>query len=386
MPRAAVPQHHTSQKIAEAFAMILFVIILGIVAQKLGIYRLSDSAASAATLGGAFVIGLVAASSTCLAAVGGLLLSVSAGWAQAHPTASHWRRMQPMLLFNVGRLVGYFILGGMIGLVGTVVSPSVRATGVLMILVSLVMLWLGLRMLGLLPKALCSLPQHTAIGRRINGMGKNPGFFMPFVLGGLTFFLPCGFTQSMQLTALATGSFVGGGLLLLAFAFGTLPALLGISVMSSVFDSRKSVHFFRFAGAIAVVLGVLNLESGLLQTGFDAQGAFAKALPGGRIEMTVDPNVSIDADGNQIIKIGVSDQGYTPSVITINPGIPTWIYATAETALTGCANFLTAPAYNLSTPIRIGGNWLGPIKNPQQDFVITCSMGRLRADIRVRQG
>ncbi|MBP6911491.1 sulfite exporter TauE/SafE family protein [Patescibacteria group bacterium] len=45
-----------------------------------------------------------------------------------------------------------------------------------------------------------------------------------------TFFLPCGFTQSMQVYTLSTGSFLAGGLTMLSFALGTLPMLLLLSV------------------------------------------------------------------------------------------------------------------------------------------------------------
>ncbi len=366
--------------------MLLLVIMIGFVAHALGLTELTASVGGAATLGGAAFVGLVAASSTCLAAVGGLLLSVSATWVQGNTDATRWHKAQPLLLFNAGRLAGYFLLGGAVGLLGQAISPSVRATGVLMVVVAAVMLWLGLRMLELLPKSACKLPQHTMVGRRIAKLTSAPGPLTPLVLGALTFFLPCGFTQSMQLTALTTHSFVQGGLLMLAFALGTLPALLGISVLSTTFTGNTARGFFRFAGAAAVVLGLLNLKSGLLQTGVDVEGTLARAFGRQTVQVTDDAHVVIDAQGRQIINLAVSDLGYSPSSITIDAGKPTWVYATAQSALKGCATFLTAPAYNLSTPVKVGGNWLGPIENPQRDFVLTCSMGMLRADVHVRRG
>ncbi len=365
--------------------MLLLVVVIGFVGSALGLTDLTAKVGGAATLGGAAFVGLVAASSTCLAAVGGLLLSVSATWVQGNASASRWRKAQPLLLFNAGRLAGYFLLGGAVGLLGQAVSPSVRTTGLLMVIVAVVMLWLGLRMLELLPKAACRLPQHTAIGRRIAALTTAPGPLTPLLLGALTFFLPCGFTQSMQLTALTTHSFLQGGLLMLAFALGTLPALLGISVLSTAFTGNTARGFFRFAGAVAVVLGVLNLKSGLLQTGIDVEGTLARALRRPTMQATADAHVTIDPEGRQIINLAVSDSGYTPDSITIDPGKPTWVYATAQAALKGCATFLTAPAYNLSVPVKVGGNWLGPIENPQKDFVLTCSMGMLRADVHVRR-
>lgn len=374
-----------AQRIAEAFAMLLFVLVLAFVLNALGLAGFSSSGAQAATLGGAAIIGLVAASSTCLAATGGLLLSVSASWCKANASASRWTKLQPLLLFNSGRLAAYFLLGGLIGIAGQVLTPSVNALGVLMLIVALVMLWLGLQMLELLPKSLCTIPRHTFIGRHLLRLSSGSGAAGPLLLGALTFFLPCGFTQSMQLTALATGNFWQGGLLMLAFAIGTLPALLGISVLSSALSGNTARFFFRFAGALSIILGVFALKSGLLQTGVDVQGIAARAFGGVAIEAASDPHVTIDAEGRQVISLNISDAGYTPNAITIDAGIPTWVYATAMTPLKGCATFLTAPAFNLSTPIVMGGNWLGPIQNPQKDFVLTCSIGALRADVHVKR-
>jgi hypothetical protein len=79
----------------------------------------------------------------------------------------------------------------------------------------------------------------------------------------------------------------------------------------------------------------------------------------------------------------VTSRGYSPASFIISSGKPTWFYAIAQRAVSGCASFLLAPDYNLSTPIRIGANWLGPIQNPQRDFEITCSVGALRARVHV---
>jgi hypothetical protein len=80
----------------------------------------------------------------------------------------------------------------------------------------------------------------------------------------------------------------------------------------------------------------------------------------------------------------VTDQGYAPSSFTIEPNRETWVYAIAQNGVSGCASFLTAPSYNLSVPIHKGANWLGPLPAPEHDFVLTCSMGMLRADVHVR--
>ena len=44
---------------------------------------------------------------------------------------------------------------------------------------------------------------------------------------------------------------------------------------------------------------------------------------------------------------------------------------------------LTVPEVNLVTYLTPGENELGPIENPQNDFLITCSMGMFTANVKV---
>jgi hypothetical protein len=122
--------------------------------------------------------------------------------------------------------------------------------------------------------------------------------------------------------------------------------------------------------------------------GYDAQTVFGKVFQGETAigEKPDDPYVSIDAQGRQIISLYVSDAGYSPASFTIEPGRETWVYAIAQNGVSGCASFLVDSTHHLQTPIKKGANWLGPITDPEKDFVLTCSMGMLRADVRVKQG
>ena len=91
---------------------------------------------------------------------------------------------------------------------------------------------------------------------------------MPFAVGVATFVLPCGFTQSMQLYALSTGSFFTGATIMLAFALGTLPVLAALSLGAAGFQDRRiSGAFFKTAGLVVVFFGVFNIWSSLAATG-----------------------------------------------------------------------------------------------------------------------
>ncbi len=388
-PTKAVTEPSTAEGTTFAWlevgGMLVLALALFQMFSRFKVFSLSPSVEGALGLGTIFTIGLVAATSSCLALVGGLLLSVSAAWAAAHEGATRWEKFQPMLLFNAGRLGGYFVLGGLVGLIGTALTPSPRMTGILTLVIAIAMVLLGLNILRILPKRYCTIPLPRGLMRRIQCLSHSENPFMPLLLGALTFFVPCGFTQSMQVLALGSGSFLRGSVIMLVFALGTLPSLLGISVLSSIVEGRASRLFLKFSGAVVLLLGLMNVNSGLLLAGVDAQGIAARTLFPASIDARPprDPYVQIDAQGRQIVTMYVSDSGYSPDRFTIAPGRETWIYAIAQHPLSGCAASLVDAAHNLSTPIRVGQNWLGPIRNPQHAFVLTCSMGMLRADVQV---
>jgi sulfite exporter TauE/SafE/copper chaperone CopZ len=256
-------QNHTAVwsdfKIAIPVALgfaVLFVLL-----QKMGIVNLISG--GTVTYSTSFVIGIVASLSTCMAVVGGLLLSMSATFAKEGD------KVKPQLMFHGGRIVSFFILGGVIGALGSAFTLSTTATFILGLIIAIVMIILGINLLDVFPwakKLQLSMPQFIA--RHAHGVSKFNHTLTPLLVGVATFFLPCGFTQSMQLYALTTGSFMSGGLTMLAFALGTLPVLALVSFSSlSMKSSSKSGIFFKSAGLIVIMFALFNLINSLVVIG-----------------------------------------------------------------------------------------------------------------------
>src|SRR5580704_14948322 len=221
-----------------------------------------------------FVIGLVASVSSCIAVTGGLLVAVAAKYNETTANLTPMRRMKPLIYFNAGRVLSYTLLGGVIGALGSALTLSPQINGVLSIIASVVMILLGLQMLKLLPALTRFLPtMPKAFGHNIHDLAERDANGGAFVLGTLTFFLPCGFTQALQLYVLAKGSFAIGALTMLAFALGTLPALLSLSMLSSFATGARQRYFLKLAGAAVVLLGIFNIESGLTLAGVGAGGS-----------------------------------------------------------------------------------------------------------------
>lgn len=199
----------------------------------------------------AFLIGVIASLSTCMAAVGGLTLSLSASYVQ------QGQRFLPLSLFHAGRLLAFFAGGGLIGWLGQGLHFSPAFSQVAGFGLSLLVLMLGLSLLGI-----WRMPPF--VSRRLLAVEGTNHTLMPVLLGVATFLLPCGFTQTMQAVALAGGSFWQGAFSLLAFALGTLPVLAVLSFAPLGLQSHRMASiFFKTAGLVAIAFAVFSLFGGL---------------------------------------------------------------------------------------------------------------------------
>ncbi len=241
--------------IAAAFA-VLFVVL-----QKIGLVNLIN--AGNVTYGTAFVIGIVASLSTCMAVVGGLVLSMSATFAKEGD------KVRPQVMFHGGRLVSFFVFGGVIGTIGSAFTLNTSGTFTLSLVIAIVMLILGINLLDVFHfarKLQPSMPK--SIAKYAHSVSKFNHTLTPLLVGVSTFFLPCGFTQSMQLYALTTGNFFKGGLTMLSFALGTLPVLTLVSFSSfGIKNSSKAGIFFKSAGLIVIMFALFNLINSLVIIG-----------------------------------------------------------------------------------------------------------------------
>ncbi len=366
-----------AERMAEIGVTMIVLLAVYQLGKQLDIFTFATSTEDVVGLGTVFLIGLTASTSSCLAMVGGLLISVTAAWDKAHPQATRWQKFEPQLHFNIGRIIGYFFFGGLTGLIGRSLILSVKTTGFMKIGLSLVMIWLGLSILGLLPKRYCRVPMPSVITKKLRTMSESDSVIAPFLLGSLTYFVPCGFTQSMQLLALGSGGFGQGALIMLVFALGTLPSLLGIGALSALAEGRLGKLFLTIAGSVSILLGISNIQNGLSLADIKLLPSFTATA-----SATNDPNVTIDANGQQIISLDIRSGGYSADSFSIEAGKPTWIFANAPDPLSGCISSMTIPSYNISQEIKVGKNWIGPI-TPTKDFAFMCSMGMFRAEVRV---
>lgn len=242
----------------QAILIGLGFLILFFLLQKSGILNLGIGGVVTPTT--SFIIGIIASLSSCLAIVGGLVLSLSAKVVKDNNGSTK----KPFILFHAGRLFGFALLGGVLGLIGEAIGINFLFSAILGLIASLVMIVLGFNLLGIFKKNKITLPSNIfGFFRKVEH-----ATWAPILIGLGTFFLPCGFTQSMQISALSSGSFMSGLLIMFSFALGTLPVLALLSFGSVSFaHSRYAPLFFKSAGVVVVGLGVFALLSGLAGVG-----------------------------------------------------------------------------------------------------------------------
>ena len=144
--------HKNPRKYLETLLIALGLFALYMVAKKSGFSFGTFGDISSPSVGMAFLVGMTAGVSSCMALVGGIILGVSAKWNEEHIHASKWHRFEPHLYFNIGRIVGFGFFGGLLGLFGSFVSLSPFMIGVLTVVTGLIMLLLGINLSDLSPR------------------------------------------------------------------------------------------------------------------------------------------------------------------------------------------------------------------------------------------
>lgn len=364
------------QKWIEVGCSLLIIFAIYKVLQAFDLVSLAPAAEDTLSYAGIILIGLVAGTSSCLAVTGGLLLAIAAKYNEIHHAKTMREKFIPLLHFNIGRLASYFVLGGLVGLFGQSIVLSPAVTGYMNIAIALVMLWLALTMLTIIPKGGFPIRPPKKMSHAIARLSESKNPAAPITLGALTFFLPCGFTQSLQLVALASGSFMTGAIVMFLFALGTLPSLLGISFISSKARGRTSHLFIHFAGVLVLLLSIFNLRSGMALANINLTEIFASK---GESELIIG---APKKTGMQEIVMRVTPYGYEPSELTVQAGSPVrWQIDGSEAS--GCTNGLVVPDLKINQPLKRGNNVIEFTPVTRGDIAFTCSMGMVRGIIHV---
>jgi len=282
----------------------------------------------------------------CVGMCGPLILGYAAKNAKAglHSHVAH-------LLYGLGKTLSYTTIGALFGAFGAIVAFTPYTQGMVGIAAGLFLLLFGLHMLEVFA-ALNHFQFKTPafvmrfIGKEYRKHGN------PFVIGLLNgLMIICGPLQAMYVLAAGTGSWSQGAAVLLFFAIGTLPLLLGFGFLTTLLSGNLTPKLLKASGVIVMALGIIMLNRGLSVTGsgWDFNTVVA------RVSQQFAPTVagSASCENEQSIRMDVLKTRFSPNQFTLRKGIPVkWIIDAKE--LNECNREIVVRDYGLEIKLQPG--------------------------------
>ena len=341
---------------------------------------------SATTYPALFVVGLFT-SLHCVAMCGGLNLGQSlvyttgtrrpSGAAFSSGTAHKKKTLQalrPNALYNLGRLISYTAIGGLLGLLGSAFALSAQARAVIGVAAGAFMVAMGLTLMGILrPGALSKLLPKKVV-RKVASATATLRQRGPFLLGLVNGLMPYGPLQAMQVYAVATGSAAVGALSLFAFCLGTVPLMFVAGSVIAALKARWRRGLMRIGGAMLVVFGLVAADNGATLLGVNV------SLP---VQHGSDEVVAAtDADGIQHATVEVDYGAYQD--VRLKAGVPAELtFHVPEGKLIGCNSSLAIPAFGIQADLATGDTVVSFTPDQAGAYPYACWMGMIKATITV---
>lgn len=169
-------------------------------------------------------------------------------------------------LYNLGRITTYTLIGLLFGWIGSTLALTTTlavVTRPLLLGSDILIIVLGLGTAGLWRNYSLGRLEFAGPGRLLQSfltwLRKVPAALSALPIGLLMGLLPCGFLYAVVLTAAQSASPLQGGLIMLAFGFGTLPAILLFGGAAQWLSTRARQWMLQGAGLLVAIMGVYNL-------------------------------------------------------------------------------------------------------------------------------
>lgn len=185
------------------------------------------------------------------------------------PQTGRARYIAGRVLYNLGRVVTYMVLGAVAGLVGRRLFMAGAQQTVSIVIGALMLLFvLAPALLRRLPGggtliARVTSPVRTALGRLL----QRSSVLALFLLGLVNGLLPCGLVYVALAAAITSGDTLSGVLFMAGFGLGTVPVMLAIALVGKQLQGglrrRLSTLLPVFTGVIAVLILLRGLNLGI---------------------------------------------------------------------------------------------------------------------------
>ena len=345
-----------------------------------------------------FMIGLIT-SVHCIAMCGGINLSQTL---QKEISKNTSRKMfQNTLMYNMGRVVSYTIIGGILGAVGGLagigdgLQSSFLLQGSLKLFAGIITIIMGVNMLGIFQGIRGCLKNHSSklhkiqtsflhkkripfVHKKISGGRKTP-----FIIGICNGFMPCGPLQSMQIVALASGDMFTGAFSMLCFSLGTVPLMLGFGSVVSAFGKYFTRQVLRVGAILVVVMGLSMMMQGTSLSGLDTKAVITFSPKESKQMQADNTNVAVEKNGVQYVS-STLESGQYPD-ITVKAGEPVeWTINAFEKNINGCNYKILLQDFNQEHTFESGKNVIKFTPEKEGTYTYSCWMGMIIGKIYVK--
>lgn len=166
--------------------------------------------------------------------------------------------------YNLGRIISYAMAGALVGVLESFLSlPFAHGQGhrLLQILSALVMTGAGLYLAGWFPRFAYIEKLGVRVWKLIEPIGrklipvKNSGQALLF--GMIWGWLPCGLIYTALALAATTGDIGHSAITMFAFGLGTLPAVMGVGIITPLLTRLSKAQRFKQAVGVLFILFAL---------------------------------------------------------------------------------------------------------------------------------
>ncbi|MFP3154145.1 sulfite exporter TauE/SafE family protein [Lachnospiraceae bacterium ZAX-1] len=365
----------------KAVNILVTVLVAYLLMQQLGlsnVFSIFPTAKAGMSYWMLFVIGLLT-SVHCVAMCGGINLSQCIP--QANTKQGDKAALYPSFLYNLGRVISYTVVGGIVGAVGSVLTLTGAFRGSIQLSAGVFMVIMGINMLGVFPWLRKFTPRVPRMFARKIDAEKSKSK-SPLIVGLLNGLMPCGPLQAMQIYALSTGSAITGALSMLLFSLGTVPLMFGLGALSSILSKKFTQKMMTVGAALVLVLGLSMFGNGWSLSGFSLD-VLANSGGGDRVADESESAAGmVVKDGYQIVSSTLSSGSYP--AITVQAGTPVkWTIDAPQGSINGCNNRMLIKEYGVEYQLKTGENVVLFTPTNTGKFPYSCWMGMIRGSITV---
>ncbi|KJV06114.1 sulfite exporter TauE/SafE family protein [Methylocucumis oryzae] len=167
--------------------------------------------------------------------------------------------------YNIGRILSYGLAGALVGFIESLATMQMSETfayRLMQLLSALIMACAGLYLAGWFPRFAYIEKIGMYVWKSIEPFGRRlipvKNRSQAFLFGMVWGWLPCGLVYAALALSATTGDTLKSMLTMLSFGLGTLPAVMGVGIMTGILTRLSQMNRFKqLIGLFMIVLALL---------------------------------------------------------------------------------------------------------------------------------